>query len=269
MASSLRKPKALSFEGNVPENLRIFLMEYDIYVRAAHPQANNGTKVGILLNLAGREAIERSQNFDFADDEERDDPAIWKEKFRELCQPMRNLTILRHAFNTRSQQPDESFQAYMTVLRNMADSCEFGIMRNELLKDRVVVGIKDDKTRNLLFAEPNLYLERAVELCELHEGAEKAAAALKKDAEVCELKNKQTKKQRKRRNESSKCAFCGYVHAKKRCPAYGKKCAKCGKRNHFAIVCKEESDEESEDDHNKVQEVEYEEYDQGKNYVIE
>ena len=57
---------------------------------------------------------------------------------------------------------------------------------------------------------------------------------------------------------------------KKRCPAYGKKCAKCGKRNHFAIVCKEESDEESEDKHNKVHRVEFEQYDQErKNYVIE
>ena len=90
-------------------------------------------------------------------------------------------------------------------------------------------------------------------------------------ANVCELKSKQTKKQRKRRNESRKCVFCGYVHAKKRCPAYGKKCANCGNQvNHFAIVCKEESDEESEDEHNKVHEVDYEEYDQeGKNYVIE
>ena len=52
-------------------------MKYDIYVRAAHPEVNNGTKEGILLNLAGREAIERSQNFDFAEDEERDDPAIF------------------------------------------------------------------------------------------------------------------------------------------------------------------------------------------------
>ena len=57
---------------------------------------------------------------------------------------------------------------------------KLGRMRNELLKDRVVVGIKNDKTRNVLFAEPKLYLERAVELCELHEGAEKATAALKK-----------------------------------------------------------------------------------------
>ncbi|XP_028809432.1 uncharacterized protein K02A2.6-like isoform X2 [Denticeps clupeoides] len=58
------------------------------------------------------------------------------------------------------------------------------------------------------------------------------------------------------------CKFCGKVHerSKKKCPAYGKKCKKCGKDNHFAALCKTkmqkertvhtitESDEESYED---------------------
>ena len=30
---------------------------------------------------------------------------------------------------------------------------------------------------------------------------------------------------------------CGAVHEPRQCPAYGKQCHKCGKRNHFAAVC--------------------------------
>ena len=71
MASSLRKPNILKFDGNVPENLRIFFLEYDIYVDAAHPKVSNETKVKIMLNLAGREAIERSQSFQFDNAEKR------------------------------------------------------------------------------------------------------------------------------------------------------------------------------------------------------
>ena len=48
MASSLRKPEALSFEANVQKKIENIFLKYDIYVRAAHPQANNVTKVGIL-----------------------------------------------------------------------------------------------------------------------------------------------------------------------------------------------------------------------------
>ena len=33
------------------------------------------------------------------------------------------------------------------------------------------------------------------------------------------------------------CKFCGQSHERRRCPAYGRKCAKCGRLNHFAAVC--------------------------------
>lgn len=36
------------------------------------------------------------------------------------------------------------------------------------------------------------------------------------------------------------CKFCGYKHWYGRCPAFGKECSKCNKRNHFAKVCKAE-----------------------------
>ena len=268
MASSLRQPEKLSFDGNAPENLRIFLMEFEIYLAAAHPKATGETKVNILLNLAGRDAIERSQNFAFANDEERKNVNVWKEKFKELCNPLKNLTILRHNFNTRAQQPEESFQAYLTAIRNMAESCEFGPMRSEMLKDRVVVGIRNEKTRDVLFAEPKLDLPRAIEICNLHEGAEKAAEALKKEADVCVVHKKKTPK----RHEKSKkvCSFCGYEHPfeKKKCPAYGKTCAKCGLKNHFALMCKQQED--SEDEHNRVHEIElYNQEETARNYVIE
>ncbi|KAH7984105.1 hypothetical protein HPB52_017076 [Rhipicephalus sanguineus] len=35
-----------------------------------------------------------------------------------------------------------------------------------------------------------------------------------------------------------KCGYCGTKHAKGSCPAYGKKCKKCNKVGHFAMVCR-------------------------------
>ena len=34
------------------------------------------------------------------------------------------------------------------------------------------------------------------------------------------------------------CKYCGKSHSRGNCPAYGKKCQKCGKDNHFKSVCK-------------------------------
>ena len=57
----LRKPDALRFDGNMAENWRIFEMEYEIYIEAMFSEKSARAKAMMLLNLAGREAIERER----------------------------------------------------------------------------------------------------------------------------------------------------------------------------------------------------------------
>ena len=45
------------------------------------------------------------------------------------------------------------------------------------------------------------------------------------------------------------CKYCGKSHSRGNCPAYGKKCQKCRKENHFKSVCK--SGSSSSRDHSK------------------
>ena len=47
--------------------------------------------------------------------------------------------------------------------------------------------------------------------------------------------------ERRRRNSppSRQCQYCGYNHRKSdNCPAFGKRCRKCNKENHFSSVCR-------------------------------
>ena len=87
MGSALRKPELFSFEGNCAENWRVFELEYDIYVEAAHPAAEAKARAYIRLNLAGKDAIERARSFTYAEDESKQDPACLKTKFKALCEP--------------------------------------------------------------------------------------------------------------------------------------------------------------------------------------
>ena len=137
-------------------------------------------------------------------------------------------------------------------------------MKDEMIRDRIVCGINDSKTRSLLFSELNLTLRRAIDICELQESAENAQKELQQEAAVCVVKQKRFNKDKppthdKHKKDSSKCKFCGYNHSRGKCPAYGKTCAKCGKRNHFATVCKSSEDSTSSLRRSKkVNEVEYE-----------
>ena len=143
------KPSQISFEGNVAENWGRFKQKYEIFVVASgYEKKSNKEKCCMPLNLAGEQAIEVYNTFTYGEEEERDDPAVLMKKFEAYCNPKRNITYERHLFNTRMQSANETIDAYVTELRLQAKNCEFGALCNELIRDRIVVGIRDDAVRS-------------------------------------------------------------------------------------------------------------------------
>ncbi len=68
-------------------------------------------------------------------------------------------------FNTRVQNVGETIDAYVTELKIQAKNCEFGALSDELIRDRIVVGIRDDAVRSRLLRETELDLQKAVDIC--------------------------------------------------------------------------------------------------------
>ena len=89
----------MSFEGNVAENWRTFESEFDSFVQAAYSDKNDRTRGYILLNLAGKDTIEKAAEVRNEDGdiiqaaESRESVAVLKAKFRELCNPLINVII--------------------------------------------------------------------------------------------------------------------------------------------------------------------------------
>lgn len=46
--------------------------------------------------------------------------------------------------------------------------------------------------------------------------------------------------------KKNNCDRCGFRHELKKCPAYGQTCKKCEKKNHFAKVCRANSQKKSD-----------------------
>jgi len=72
-------------------------------------------------------------------------------------------------FNTHNQHSDETIDQYVTDLRKKAQMCEFHNLKDGLIHDRIVCGIKCDKIRSRLLKEPELTLQKAVDICRAHE----------------------------------------------------------------------------------------------------
>src|SRR3984885_5939182 len=84
-----------------------------------------------------------------------------------------NVCLERCNFNRRMQRKGETFDAYLSDLRTLIRSCEYGQQRDSILCDRIVFGIRDDATRRRLLNTRKLTLNYAVEICKTNEVAAK------------------------------------------------------------------------------------------------
>ena len=71
----------------------------------------------------------------------------------------------RYVFNTCSQASEESVQTYVTKLRKLAASCEYGALTDEFIRDRLVIGLKNQGDKVRLLREKSLTLQKAIEMC--------------------------------------------------------------------------------------------------------
>ena len=55
----------------------------------------------------------------------------------------KNVIIEHTEFNKCSQMPDEPVEQFITSLYNLAADCNFGELKDKLICDRIVVGIRD------------------------------------------------------------------------------------------------------------------------------
>ena len=123
-------PRPLSFEGNLAENWRRWIQQFRLYLSATGSDKKaEKVQCSIILTVAGEDAVEVFNTFTETE-EDKIEPLI--EKFRSYCTPKKNITFERHVFNTRCQESDESIDSYVTALKKLAKSCEFGDLQDSL-----------------------------------------------------------------------------------------------------------------------------------------
>ena len=173
-------------------------------------------------------------------------------KFEKYCVPRKNVIYERYIFHTRVQLEDESIDSFVTDLRLKSKTREFGELKESLIRDRLVVGIRDVKLKEKLLRDPTLNLDRAVGVCKANEaaqaqmkvltGAEKAVNVVKKgkvgkQKQTKPLAQNQTNLPRYNQTMKYPCKRCGKIHKFQECPAWGHTCKKCSRPNHFEAKC--------------------------------
>lgn len=205
-------------------------------------------EIELFLTIAGPEALDVSNSFQLTTDKQKTYATVL-EKFELFCTPKRNGTYERYVFNSRNQMETESVDEFITDLKLKCQSCNFGELAASLVRDRIVMGVRDKGLIEKLLGEADLSLERAIQVCQAREVTQHRlksmeGSAMSSEAECkIETVNSQTTMQTKRApkgdinrlQQPRTCGNCGGEHRPRQCPAYGKECRLCGMRNHFAL----------------------------------
>lgn len=67
------------------------------------------------------------------------------EKFDGYFNPKRNVIFERFKFNSRVQRQGETIENFITELHALAENCEYGELKEQLIRDRIVVGMLNTK----------------------------------------------------------------------------------------------------------------------------
>ena len=159
----------------------------------------------------------------------------------------RNLIAERATFN-RMCQVEDSMDIFVHKLYRQAEYCEYGDLREQLIRDRIVVGVADDELSTKLQAETELTLDDAVRLARLFESAKlartsfRAPGAGSSSAEASEVSAVRYKSRPPRRevapSRGKSCPRCGKEpHSREACPATKSSCNHCHKTGHWASQC--------------------------------
>ena len=164
----------------------------------------------------------------------------------------------RFKFYKRIQENHESVSNFVAALKSLAATCDFGGKLEEMLRDKLVMGLKEESTQRVLLTEKNLTFARAVEIAVAREAAEKDAREFSQKTnshtrEVNAIKStsksgsmpkplfKQGGKEKSKETFQGKpikpCSGCGKSHWKSDCPFKSAECYLCKKKGHLAKVC--------------------------------
>ena len=89
-----------------------------------------------------------------------------------------NVTYERYVFNRRAQESGERFETFLGEVRRLARSCEFGTVVESMIRDRIVVGIRDETTPHKLLQVRDLSLAKAIDVCKASEAAGRQLKAM-------------------------------------------------------------------------------------------
>lgn len=237
----LKAPEPLRTTGDLRKNWQLFKQRFEIFLTAsetAEKPRPESTKAALLLSVAGEEAIEVFNTFTFAEGESNSDYATVVKKFDEYCDDQSNEVHERYIFRRRTQAAGEPVEHFLRDLKNQARACNFGALMESMVRDQIVFGINNDRVREKLLRDKNLTLQKAEQACKAAEASATHQEMWNQERQVDPVGRANASRGAREQPTQYVCRKCGGKHGPRSCPAFGRACRRCQRKNHFARCCK-------------------------------
>ena len=257
-------PAPMVWKGNLVANWDFSRQQWEDYDVATHlDKQTSKIRLASLHSVMGKDCLQTFLNLNISD-EDRNNVEACMTTLENYFKLQRNIVYELYVFNSCEQNQGESVDSYITHLQKFASSCKLGTLTDELIRDKLVIGILNRGTKGKLLQEKSLTLDKAIDIAHSNEITSKQLETMKSDAVtrpkeevnlVGKDKGTDSKKQtsgiskhKKNRplgkkkpkadpGNTRKCRNCGSQHKRNKCPAYNKRCTYCQKWHHFASVC--------------------------------
>ena len=216
-------------------------------------EATATKQISTFLYCLGEEAETVLSSTNATEDDRKDYDRVLA-KFDAFFKVRRNIISERARFNRRNQQSGETSEEFIMALHSLAENCDYGNMTDEMIRDRLVVGIRDTALSEKLQMDPTLTLATAEKTVRQREAVHEQQRSLKEadsrqiDAVPYERNHFAKKGNYERRTttakttstqDGGKCGRCGRErHSRDKCPAKDAKCLSCQKVGHYSAVCR-------------------------------
>ena len=239
--NSIPAPAPLSTDHDQYMNWELFRSQWGNYeIATGLDEKEDKRRVATLLSVMGKDCYRIFEHLHITS-EQRKKVGSMLSKLEEYFKPKRNVIYEHYIFHTTQQEPSETISEYVTKLRRLAASCDFGTLKEDVIRDRIETS--DEEVRPCLLRNPSLNLNTCIEMCRSSELAimqlQRIAPVRRHPMAEENVHWTSTKRRQTNGKDGDQCQYCdGERHmSKEKYLAWGETCGKCKKRNNFARVC--------------------------------
>ena len=241
MARKFDPPRPLVLDEHREEAFRVFRKQWERYsIVAKLADEDDDYRAALLMYTIGEPAVKIVES----SGAEHAKVNQILEILEAHCIGTKNELYHDFVFGTADQKDGEDFDTFLARLRNLEKICDFGNLKDRMIRNRIVLGIQNNETRRKLLASSEQTLEAITKLCKSEERATTTLRKIQADEAVnvnavYGSGPNRTSERNKGQQISKDCKYCGRSHPPKKeaCKAFGKTCNYCKGLNHFELVC--------------------------------